>query len=65
MSVGIVPVQVPVAGFVVYLYVSNPQRATYFYLRVEEVGSVVMVVQSRVYHLYELSVGGRKLLGWK
>ena len=53
---------VPVGRFLVYLHVSHPHHAADFHLGIEEVGTVVAVVQTGVYHLHEASVGGVQLV---
>ena len=53
---------VPVGRFLVYLHISHPHHAADFHLGIEEVGTVVAVVQTGVYHLHEASVGGVQLV---
>ena len=62
MVVLLMAVEIPVRRLVVYLHVSHPQRTVDLHLRVEEVGSCVAVVQSRINDLHVLSVGGLELL---
>ena len=61
----VVLVQHPVGGAFVYLHVAHPQCAVDAQLGVEEVGSCVCVVKSRVNHLHRSSVGGAHLVQWQ
>ena len=60
MRVFVVSVQVPVARFVVYLNIPDPQRAVYAHLGIKEVGPRIAVVQPGVYHFHGLSVSGEQ-----
>jgi hypothetical protein len=55
----------PVAGFVVNLHVAHPQLSADLHLGVEEVGSRIVVVQARVYHLHLLTVGRLEAVEWE
>ena len=52
---------VPVRGTVVNLNVAHPKCFTNLYLRIEEIGSGVVIVQTRIDDLDGTPVGGRQL----
>ena len=53
----VVAVQIPVRRLVVNLHIPHPEGAVDIHLRIEEIGTCIVVVQSGVNHFDELAVG--------
>ena len=60
VAVAVMMMSKPVGAPVVYLHITYPHHLAYFHLCIEEVGSTVAVVHTRVYHLYLFAVGGEE-----
>ena len=58
----VMAVTLPVAGAQMYLDIPSPQSATDAHLGIDEVGTCIGVMQTRVYDLKRLAVGcGQRL----
>ena len=58
----VMAVQIPVTGFVMDLHVAHPQRPADLHLRIEEVGTCIVVVQAGVNHFDGFTVARRQFL---
>ena len=56
---------IPVAAVHMYLHVSHPHRIIDLYLGIKEIGTRVVVMQTRVYNLHILIVGSGERCKWK